>query len=255
MSESVILCEGYHDRAFWAGWLAHLSCSDPGAPPPGSTRRRDIFDPWNTKVAGGQYAYLSGTGKFLRVVPCGGKSQILPVARDRLMQRSRKPIVRLVVNIDADTTASGAHAVSGLRAQDVEQFARNHVDLGATLNASGEIEVDGGATRISLVRWEVTDPPAPGLPDQQTLERLVSAALAAAYPARAASVQDWLNARPIPPGADPKEHAWSYMAGWYAEHGCEAFYSNLWNDPRVVAELEARLRSSNAWQIGAALAG
>ena len=22
MSESVILCEGYYDRAFWAGWLS-----------------------------------------------------------------------------------------------------------------------------------------------------------------------------------------------------------------------------------------
>jgi hypothetical protein len=52
MSESVILCEGYHDRAFWKGWLTHLRCSDPGEPPPGSSRRRDIFDPWNTRVVG-----------------------------------------------------------------------------------------------------------------------------------------------------------------------------------------------------------
>jgi hypothetical protein len=123
------------------------------------------------------------------------------------------------------------------------------------MNPEGEIEVDQGATKVSLVRWEVSDPPAPGLPDKQTLERLASAALAAAYPARAASVQNWLDARPTPPAADPKEHAWSYMAGWYAEHGCEAFYSNLWNDPRVVAELESRLRSSGAWQIATTLAG
>ena len=26
------------------------------------------------------------------------------------------------------------------------------------------------------------------------------------------------------------------MAGWYAEHGCEGFYSNLWKDTRVVPE-------------------
>jgi len=38
--------------------------------------------------------------------------------------------------------------------------------------------------------------------------------MAAACPARAESVQNWLDARPMPPGADPKEHAWSYMAGW-----------------------------------------
>src|SRR5205807_9654365 len=122
------------------------------------------------------------------------------------------------------------------------------------MNAGGEIELDGGATKISLVRWAVNDLPAPGLPDQQTLERLASAALAAAYPARAASVQNWLDARPVPPGPDPKEHAWSYMAGWYAEHGCAAFYSNLWKDFRLVAELHKRLQSSSAWQIAATLA-
>jgi len=123
------------------------------------------------------------------------------------------------------------------------------------MNADGEIELDGGATKVILIRWEVNDPPAPGLPDQQTLERLVSAALAAAYPARAKSVQSWLDARPDQPRTDPKEHAWSYMAGWYAEKGCDAFYSNLWNDGLVAAELKSRLQSSGAWQIAETLAG
>lgn len=255
MSESVILCEGYHDRAFWAGWLSHLGCSDPGTPPPGSTRRHTIHDPWNTPVTGGQYAYLSRSGNFLRVIPCNGKSQILPIARDRLIQRTRKRLVRLVLNVDADTTASGAVSATGLRLQDIETFMRNQVDPGAIRNAAGQIEIDGGNTLVCLVRWEVIDPPTSGLPDQQTLERLVSAALAAAYPARAAAVQNWLDARPIPPGTDPKELAWSYMAGWYAEHGCEAFYSNLWNDPLVAAQMKARLQSSGAWQIADTLAG
>jgi hypothetical protein len=58
----------------------------------------------------------------------------------------------------------------------------------------------------------------------------------------------------VPPSADPKEHAWSYMAGWYADHGCEACYSNLWNDPRVVGELESRLRASGAWQMAESMA-
>jgi len=175
--------------------------------------------------------------------------------RIRLGQRSSKAVLRLVINIDSDVTASGAGiGPLGLHRHDVEQLVRS-LDPGAAVNADGEIELDGGATKVSLVRWEVGDPPAPGLPDQQTLERLTSAALAAAYPARAASVQTWLDARPIPPGADPKEHAWSYMAGWYAEHGCEAFYSNLWKDTRVVVELETRLRSSGTWQIAEALAG
>jgi hypothetical protein len=44
------------------------------------------------------------------------------------------------------------------------------------------------------------------------------------------------------------------MAGWYAEHACENFYSSLWNDTAILRELETRLRASGAWQIGTALA-
>jgi hypothetical protein len=255
MSESVIYCEGYHDRAFWAGWLVHLGCMDPGVPAAGSATRRAIYDPWNTKVQSGQFAYHSPSGRFIRVVPCHGKTQVLPAVRTRLKQRSTKALTRLVINIDSDVTVTGVQAgSSGLQRQDVEHLLRTF-DPGAAVNSDGEIELDGGATKVSFVRWGVTDPPAPGLPDQQTLEQLASAAIAAAYPARAASVQNWLDARPIPPGADPKEHAWSYMAGWYAGHGCETFYSNLWNDPLVRIQLETRLRSSGAWQIASMLAG
>jgi hypothetical protein len=255
VSESIVYCEGYHDRAFWKGWLEHLGCSDPGLPPPGRTGRIAVYDPWSTEVKGGQFAYLSRSKHFVRVVPCGGKTKVLPAARSRLKQRTSKALVHLIINIDADLTAGGTAAgATGLQRRDVEQFARTF-DPAAAVNADGEIEIDGGATRICLVRWEAPEPPTRGLPDQQTLERLVSAVLAGAYPARPLVVQDWLDKRPGPPGADPKEHAWSYMAGWYAEHGCEAFYSNLWTGPLVAAELEIRLKTSGAWKIATALAG
>jgi hypothetical protein len=254
MSESVILCEGYHDRAFWDGWLRYLGCSDPGAPPPGSNRRRSILDPWNTPVTGGQYAYLSVAQQFLGVIPCRGKSQILPIAAVRLNKRTREPLARLVINVDADTTASGINTASGLRFQDVERFLQMNVDPQATRNSAGEIQIDGGNTLVCLIRWEVADVPDPALPDQQTLERLACAAVVAAYPARKSVVAAWLNSRPAPPGADPKDHAWSYMAGWYAEHGCENFYGNLWNDPAIGAELEQRLRAAGAWQVATNLA-
>jgi hypothetical protein len=255
MSESVILCEGYHDRAFWKGWLTHLRCSDPGIPLQGSSRRQDIIDPWKTKVVGGQYAYLSPTNQFIRVIPCqGDKTRILEFAKDRLIQRTRKALARLVINVDADTTASGIQSATGLRKQDVENYVRNNVDPQATLNAAGEIEVDGGQTLISLVRWEVADPPDLALPDQQTLERLTCAAIVAAYPTRKDPVAAWLSSRPAPPAASPKAHAWSHMAGWYAEHACENFYSSLWNDPAILQALEVRLRASGAWQIATALA-
>jgi hypothetical protein len=249
MSESVILCEGYHDRAFWKGWLVHRGCTDLGG-------QAQILDPWGDPVrGGGQHAYHSRQGQFIRVVPCGGKSKVLRVAGYRLAQRATKALLRLVINVDSDMTASGTSAgATGLRRPDVEQMVRAF-DPAAAINPDGEIEVEGGATKVSLIRWEVNDPPARGLPDQQTLERLVSAALAAAYPGRATALQDWLDSRPGPPPADPKDHAWSYMAGWYAEQGCEFFYSNLWRDPGVVNHLESRLRSSGAWQIGETLAG
>lgn len=255
MSESVILCEGYYDRAFWAGWLLHLGCVDPGLPPAGSTTRRTIRDPWNDPVTGGQFAYYSKSGRFLRVMPCGGRSMIVPIALRRLGQRGTRALERLVLNIDPDVPAGGTSiGPTGLRQQDVLQHVQQ-IDPGASLNADGNIEVDGGATIVALIRWETNDPPAPGLPDQQTLERLVCAALAAAYPPRAKPVQDWLDARANPPPPDPKEHAWSYMAGWYAGHGCDDFYANLWRDPNLLSELEHRLRSSGAWQIAETAAG
>ncbi len=105
MSESIVYCEGYHDRAFWMGWLNHLGCVDPGSPPPGRTGRIPILDPWKTEVKGGQYAYHSRSGKFIRVVPCHGKTNILPLVRNRLNQRTTKPISRLVINIDSDVAA------------------------------------------------------------------------------------------------------------------------------------------------------
>jgi hypothetical protein len=154
-----------------------------------------------------------------------------------------------VINVDPDVAAAITPAtVSGLRVQDILQLVRTF-DPSATVNPAGEIILDAGATTVSLIRWEATDPPAPGLPAQQTLERLVCAALNAAYPPRANSVQNWLDSRPDPPNPDPKEHAWSYMAGWYADQSCEASYSSLWIDPQIVTQLESRLRSSGAWQI------
>jgi hypothetical protein len=257
MSESVILCEGYHDRAFWAGWLLHLGCTDPGLPTPGHSRRSRILDPWNDPVTGGQFAYHSKSNRFLRVQPCGGKNGILPAAlrRLRLAHSGARALEQLILNIDPDIPAGGSGTgLTGLRQQDVLRQVQQ-LDPGASLKANGHIEIDGGAATVALIRWETNDPPAPGLPDQQKLERLVCAALAAAYPQRAKSVQDWLAARANPPLPDPKEHAWSYMAGWYAGHGCEDFYTNLWRDAKLASELEARLRSSGAWQIAETLAG
>jgi hypothetical protein len=113
---------------------------------------------------------------------------MLPITREQLRQRKTKQLVRVILCVDADTTASGGQTATGLRAQDVEYDIRQHIDPGATRNAANEIEVDGGQTRVCLLRWEVADMPDPGLPDKQVLERLVTAAIVAAYPDRKSAV-------------------------------------------------------------------
>ena len=112
MSETVVHCEGFHDRAFWAGWLLHLGCADPGLPAAGATSRSPIFDPWNTEVKGGQFAFLARSSHFIRVVPCHGKGNILRRTRIRLGQRGSKSLTRLIVNVDPDVSTSAVVAVS-----------------------------------------------------------------------------------------------------------------------------------------------
>src|SRR5262249_972525 len=107
---------------------------------------------------------------------------------------------------------------------------------------------------ISIIFWRAEDPAADHLPGQQTLERLVCAALCEAYPDRAAAVATWLASRPLAPPAGPKEHAWSHMAGWDGEHNCDDFYQAVWRDARVVAQLERRLRASGSYRVVEALA-
>ena len=92
--ESVVLCEGYHDRAFWAGLLlSRCGCVK-------STR-----DPFGETVQGaGQYGFCTLSGQFARVVPAGGDAdRVLQAGRTRLGRRRSKPLRRLVLCIDDDT--------------------------------------------------------------------------------------------------------------------------------------------------------
>ena len=247
MSERVVLCEGYLDRAFWAGWLESLGCTVPGKP-------GAIYDGSGRKVSNGQYLFHSRSGKHIRVVPCGGKPHVRKAARLRIGRRMMEPRLRhLVVNVDPDTAADAQQPATGLRLDDVLALVREF-DPEAKRTKEGDVVLDGGQRLISLVRWEASDPPNFGIPTQQVLERLVCAALVAAYPDRGPAVQRWLDARPDGPQAGPKEFGWSFMAGWYAEFGCEGFYRQLWRSERVVAELRSRLTQCGTWRVAEALA-
>lgn len=247
MSESVILCEGFLDRAFWAGWLDHLGCTIP-------SHRGTVCDALGRPVRKGQYMYRSRTDKFVRVVPCHGKSRIQPAARERLGQRRMRPrLTRLVINVDPDVDVSAPSAATGLTRRHVHAFVREF-DRNATETADGNMVLDDGDTLVSLVRWEANDAAASGLPNQQTLERLVCAAVVAAFPDRGPAVQTWLDSRPNAAQAGPKEFGWSYMAGWYADHGCEGFYRALWGEAVLAAQLKSRLQACGAWRVAEALA-
>ena len=65
--ESVVLCEGYHDRAFWTGWLQHLGCANPGQRQ-GSAEIR-VKDPWGDRVRGGEFAFHSATRLSFQSLP------------------------------------------------------------------------------------------------------------------------------------------------------------------------------------------
>jgi len=165
----------------------------------------------------------------------------------------RPYLSRLVITIDPDTSSIGQSAATGFRRQDVQSLVRPF-DPAATLTEHGDVAMDNGETSISLVRWEAADRPAVGVPDQQTLERLVCAALVAAYPNRGATVAAWLESRADAPATTPKEFAWSHMAGWYANAGCEGFYRAVWGYPQLVTELRTRLTACGAWRVAEVLA-
>jgi hypothetical protein len=250
MSESVILCEGYHDRAFWKGWLESLGCVDPGKPKEGMSGRMPVLDPSSRTVSSGHFGYRSKSEKFNRIVPCHGKDNVLREARKHLDEREVSKLVRLVVNRDADTLVNDE---TSFQINDLLREV-HRIDGQAELNADGDIAMDNAQRFVSLVRWETPDAPGSGLPSHQSLERLVCAAMIAAYPDRQAAVQPWLDSRTNPPDESPKDYAWSYMAGWYADAGCERFYSSLWEDAAVVTELKSRLCKIGAWRIAATLA-
>jgi hypothetical protein len=255
--ESLILCEGYHDRAFWKGLLEHLGCTIPHDPQK-TASRLIVKDPFGSKVTGGEYGYASRAGDFIRIRPCHGNAEVDDALRTRLKERTTRALRRLVVTYDADSDARADPAAK----QGVEsahksvQNVLKSFDPNFTTTPEGDYLLDSGNTVVSVAVWWTPDVDGPGLPWQHTLERLACAALSAAFPGRAQAVEQWLQSRPTvppPPAAGPKEYAASNMAGWYADQGSEAFYAALWGTPKVASELQSRLDQIGVWRIAEAL--
>ena len=248
-TEAYVVCEGFHDRAFWSGLLGRLGCSAPKLLQDG--RREELLDPWRNKVKEGHYGFTSSTGGFIRVVPAREKSQVRRVFKHRLSRRDTEKVSIIVACSDLDSDCQAAPEANDTALYDmVREF-----DSQAKVLSPVEVRLDGNSVQAFLLRWQTPDEPKPGLPNKQTLERLVSASLAAAYPNRAEPVQVWLDGRPDPPPTCAKEHTWSYIAGWYADcGGYEAFFDRLWGDGKVVPELMGRLDKTGVLRVARLIA-
>lgn len=207
--------------------------------------------PDGTPVTKGQYGYHSPDEKrFIRVVPCGGKDGVIRIAKDRLEGRLDKPWDHLILSVDSDLNADGSpNPTKKITPQGIQDLASNDNRSVSPITGGFEVDFRGETSQVLLMEWSTFDPSSPGLPNQQTLERLVCAAIKSAYSERADTVQKWLDSRGQPPPPDPKDHAWSYMAGWYAEHGCQDFFRHLWDDEKIMPELRSRLQQSGDWDI------
>lgn len=250
-----MLCEGYHDRTFWAGLLLSLGCTDPGIKP-GILGRLPVKDIGGKSVTQGQYYYATEKDNRVRVVPCHGKDKIPDIFEDYLEKRNTRPFARLVVNVDADTNADGtSNGTSPLTPIAIENLVRA-ADANYRKTSAGRFLIDTDSTpaEIAMICWGADDLPLPGLPNQQTLERLICAAICAVHPERSQNVEDWLKSRHLPPPLCVKEYAHSMMAGWYAEHGCDDFYRCVWDETLVREALIQRLETSGAWAIAQSLA-
>ncbi|MFO0588929.1 MAG: hypothetical protein U0441_15370 [Polyangiaceae bacterium] len=252
--ESVILCEGYDDQQFWAELLqGRLGFRDP--------RKEGAVDPFGKAIPKAQHGHIAPGGHFVRVVSCGSREKVFEALAPQLERRKKDPLRRLVVSVDCDAIEPARVADSMTSIRDATLDRARRADSALKESPDGAFLLDGGATTVSTIAWWCDDDSS-DLPRKQTLERLVCAALREAHPARAAAVHTWLQARPDPPfsvtkegvvperrlSLEPKEHAHSHFAGWFAEHGSGFFFRAVWQDDAVAAALTARLRKTGAWR-------
>lgn len=236
-----ILCEGYYDRAFWKGWLEALgakSAYEPRQPPP--------LDLDKKPIRGGHFGFYSKKFRnLIRVQPCGGRANLMPALHEVINLSKTNCVGQIIVNIDSDKDAAAA-GPAGLTGASEMAMLKSLYPTAQIDDHKLRVSLPGHGIFADLVVWESAGEPHPGVPGKQTLERLVCRAMCNAFPDRAEAVGKWLASRPAPPPPNPKEHAWSYMAGWYADCGSDAFFERLWRQPAEAAELQQLLRGTSA---------
>lgn len=251
---TMILCEGYHDRAFLAGaCVTRLGWREPPLDEKGN--RVSMRDAWGT-VSGGDFGFEHGVSKAqLRIRPVHGHMK-MNAAIERVLKVG-KPFNRIVVCYDGDKGGAGADFLDNIH-RSIEgvltKLGRNSKTIGA-----GHWRIDDTTTEVRALVWHCNDTPCNELPDQQCLERVICASVRAVWPARTGSLTQWLRDRPEPttcfsgssdsPSTIAKSHAWAVMAGWFAEHGCDDFHRILWHHDELNQALRQRLEQSGNWAV------
>jgi hypothetical protein len=236
IERAVILVEGYDDRAFWSGFLRQVcQCAPVMAPRPSGG-------------AAGVYRYESPSGARVEVIPVQEQrvdaAKLQALLNERLRGRATRPDERLrgvVICQDDDqqTAQAPRHDLRWLEQRVGAAFGPGWTPTRAQVSPPAVWLNDGPV--VLAVDWWLDGAVDPALPAQQTLERVVCAALARTSPAQAESARAWLAARPAPAGAPHKAAAAALWAGWRADDGWARFYEALWEDPAVRAELLALL--------------
>ncbi|NJL30552.1 MAG: hypothetical protein HC898_02360 [Phycisphaerales bacterium] len=245
-TETYVLCEGYHDRAFWAGALSYLKCNRP---------EQKVKDPWGKLVVSGQFGYTTPGNHFIRITPVSGNGSILHFARQRINRRNVDKVDRIVMCIDSDLLLD-EFSVSHTDSNNNELLAWTRQIDSDAIEEGAYIRLKDG-TMVNLIEWKTTSTEAGhGVPGKQTLERIICSALAATFPQRAYDVQQWLDSRHEKPGkSSAKEHAFSYLAGWFADSGSyEGAIAQWWNDPNIREHIIAELEKTGIWSIMHAIA-
>ena len=250
-TQSIIFCEGFHDRSFWAGLLEFLNCPEPKPHP--ETGIISVKDPSGKSVKNGEFGYYATSNKFIRIIPAKSKDKLWNVFETRLAKRSSEPILtNLIVNMDSDELVEDEKSKSDSYLDNLLVRTRSKIS-GASLTPEGDIKSGDGLT-VSLVRWETNSPDCDWLPKKQTLERLVCDAICEAYPDRKEPLTKWLAMLPKESSNEVKTFSWSLMAGWNASHSCDDFYKLIWRDEKIAAVLKIRLEECGAWRVAQLIA-
>ncbi|MFZ4575068.1 MAG: hypothetical protein ACOYN0_11765 [Phycisphaerales bacterium] len=99
-SESVICCEGFHDRAFWGGLLQYAGCKGLKG-----NLKHQLLDRTGAGLNRGEYAFLGPGGHLVRLQPTQQVGGPLTAARIRLGQLATRSLTRIIICRDSDSEA------------------------------------------------------------------------------------------------------------------------------------------------------